>query len=69
MFSPGGMADMQPRGCLCSTIRQAVTACESKETARDERAKEIALWLVAVNFGFVFDFDDFLSALSSSGSM
>ena len=68
MFSPGGMTDMQPRGFLCSAIRQAVTACESKETARNELAKEVALWLVAVNFGFVFDLDDLLTALNMSKS-
>ena len=67
-FSPGGMAEMQQHGCLCSTIRQATTACESKETARQELAKEVALWLVAVNFGFVFDLDDFVPAIAPTAS-
>jgi hypothetical protein len=67
-FSPGGMVDMQQRGYLCSAIREAVTACENRETARGEVAKEIALWQVAVNFGFVFDLDDLLATLSTDSS-
>jgi nicotinamidase-related amidase len=63
LFSPGGMADMVKHGFLCSTIRQAVTAVENKETARNELCKEIALWRVALAFGFVFDLDDFLHSL------
>ena len=31
----------------------------------DTLAKEVALWLVAVNFGFVFDLDDFISSINS----
>lgn len=63
LLSPGGMADMQPRGFLCSALRQAVTAVENKETARRELCKEIGLWRVALAFGFVFDVDDFVAAL------
>ena len=63
LLSPGGMAEMHRRGFLCSTIRQAVTAVENKETARDEHGKQMALWRVAVAFGFVFDVDDVLAAL------
>lgn len=66
MFSPGGMAEMQQRGFLCSTIREAVTAGENKETAREELCKEIALWHVAVNFGFVFDLEDFLKGIDAA---
>jgi hypothetical protein len=61
--SPGGMFDMQKRGMLCSTIRQAVTAIENKETARNEQAKELALWYVALMFGFVYDLNDFIHAI------
>ncbi|RKN65121.1 hypothetical protein [Paenibacillus ginsengarvi] len=64
--SPGGMFDMIRHGIMCSTIRQAVTAIENKETARGERAKEIALWQVALLYGFVYDCDDFISALRGS---
>lgn len=63
LLSPGGMADMQQRGFMCSAFRQAVTAVENKETARKELCKEIALWRVALAFGFVFDVDDFINAL------
>lgn len=63
LLSPGGMADMSQRGVMCSALRQAVTAVENKETARRELCKEIALWRVAVAFGFVFDVDDFVAAL------
>lgn len=63
LLSPGGMADMSQRGVMCSAFRQAVTAVENKETARNELCKEIALWRVALAFGFVFDVDEFLAAL------
>ncbi|MHA1368459.1 MAG: hypothetical protein ACTSWN_01290 [Promethearchaeota archaeon] len=65
LLSPGGMAEMSKFGLLCSTIRQATTAVENKETARGELCKEIALWRVAISFGFVFDLDDFINALLS----
>ncbi len=63
LLSPGGMADMSQRGIMCSAFRQAVTAVENKETARQELCKEIALWRVALAFGFVFDVDEFLQSL------
>ena len=63
LLSPGGMADMSRRGFMCSTIRQATTAVENKETARRQLCKEVALWRVALAFGFVFDVDDFTAAL------
>jgi hypothetical protein len=61
--SPGGMLDMHHRGFLCSALRQAVTAVENKETARQELAKELGLWRVARSFGFVFEVEDFVAAL------
>lgn len=64
LMSPGGMVDMARHGCLCSTIREAVTAVENRETARDEREKQQALWRVSVEFGFVFSLPDFVAALS-----
>ena len=63
LMAPGGMVDMARQGCLCSTIAEAVTAVENRETARDEREKQQALWRVAVEFGFVFALADFLGAL------
>jgi hypothetical protein len=63
MWSPGGMIDMVRHGCLCSAFRQAVTAVENRESARQESHKEAALWAVAMAMGFVFDVEDFLSAL------
>ncbi len=64
LMSPGGMLDMSRQGFLCSTIRQATTAVECRETARDERNKQEALWRVALAFGFVFDVDAFITGLS-----
>jgi hypothetical protein len=64
LMSPGGMLEMSRHGIMCSALRQAVTAVENKETARHELAKELGLWRVAVAFGFVFDVDDFISALA-----
>jgi len=55
---------MSRHGILCSALRQAVTAVENKETARDQLCKEVGLWRVAVGFGFVYDVDDFVAALS-----
>jgi len=66
LLSPGGMAEMSARGMICSALRQAVTAVENKETARGEICKEIALWRVALAFGFVFDVTPFMQALEDS---
>ena len=55
---------MQKYGVMCSALRQATTAVENKETARQELCKEIALWRVALSFGFVFDVDDFVAGLT-----
>lgn len=69
---PAGMVDMSRRGFMCSTIRQAVTAAENRETARREFCKELALWRVALAYGFVFDAAYFIDALrkhSSGGQM
>jgi hypothetical protein len=63
LLSPGGMHEMSSRGLMCSAIREAVTAVENKETARRELCKELALWRVALAFGFVFNLEDFLDAL------
>lgn len=63
LLSPGGMAEMHARGMMCSALRQAVTAVENRESARQEWCKELALWRVALAFGFVFDVDDFTAAL------
>lgn len=63
LMSPGGMVDMRRHGCLCSTIREAVTAVENRETAREEREKQQALWRVALEFGFVFAEKNFRAAL------
>ena len=65
LLSPGGMAEIHKRGIMCSAFRQAVTAVENKETARDETCKESALWRVALAYGFVFDVDDFISGCSN----
>lgn len=64
LMSPGGMLDMSQRGLMCSAIRQAVTAVENKETARRELCKEVGLWRVALAFGFVFDLNDFVTAIT-----
>lgn len=64
LMSAGGMVDMSRRGVICSVFEQAVTAVENKETARRQLCKEIGLWRVSVGFGFVFDVDDFISAVT-----
>jgi len=65
LLSPGGMAEMQKYGLMCSVLREATTAVENKDTARRELCKEIALWRVAIEYGFVFDVDDFIAAVST----
>jgi nicotinamidase-related amidase len=66
LTSPGGMVDMSRHGFLCSTVRQAVTAIENRETVRAETAKQVALWRVALHFGFVYDDADLIAALRSA---
>lgn len=68
LMSPGGMVDLARHGCLCSTIAEAVTAVENRETARGELEKRQALWRVAVEFGFVFSLEDFLAALPAGAA-
>ncbi|MBC8218746.1 MAG: hypothetical protein H8E73_09800, partial [Planctomycetes bacterium] len=68
LLSPGGMAEMHKYGLWCSALRQATTAVENRETARNELCKEIALWRVALAFGFVFDVDDFINAIRGNKS-
>jgi hypothetical protein len=65
LMSPGGMVDMRRTGMICSTLRQAVTAVENRESARTQSHKEEALWRVALAFGFVFDVDDLVVQLNS----
>jgi len=69
LMSPGGIADMARRGLMCSVLRDAVTAVENKETARQELCKEIALWRVALGFGFIFEVDDLVGALGCVSSV
>jgi nicotinamidase-related amidase len=68
LSSPGGMHDMSARGVMCSTFSDAVTAIEHKESAREEWAKKIALWRVAVLYGFVFQTRSFCAALERRGA-
>jgi hypothetical protein len=63
LVSPGGMVDMSQRGIMCSALKQAVTAVESRESARQGWGKEMGLWFVAVCYGFVFDVEDFIRAI------
>jgi len=65
LMSPGGMLEMSQHGVMCSAIRQATTAVENRESARQQWAKELALWRVALAWGFVFDVDALISALTS----
>lgn len=65
LLSPGGMNDMASRGIMCSVIREATTAVECKETARQELVKQIGLWRVGLLFGFVFGVEDVIKALGT----
>ncbi|MBN1623383.1 MAG: hypothetical protein JW903_03355 [Clostridia bacterium] len=63
-YSPGNMNDMADRGLLCSTIREAVTAVENKNSAAAQAHKEYALWVTALKNGFVYDSSDFMNCLA-----
>jgi nicotinamidase-related amidase len=65
LMSPGGMVDMSRYGIICSTIPEAVTAVENKETAREQREKQQALWRVSLEFGFVFPSSELLAVISN----
>ncbi len=64
LMSPGGMLEMSERGLMCSTIREAVTAVENRESAADELHKEEALWRVSLRFGLVFALEPLLTGLA-----
>ena len=64
LMSPGGMLDMSRRGFLCSAVREATTAVENGFSARDEWAKQLALWNIALSFGFVYDQTDLIRRLT-----
>jgi nicotinamidase-related amidase len=66
LMSDGCMLDMFRRGLICSTIRQAVTAVENKESAAGETHKEEALWRVSLMFGMVYDDTDFIAVLKGA---
>lgn len=63
LMSPGGMVDMRRHGFICSTLAEAVTAVENRETARDELEKRQALWRISLEFGFIFHVPDLIGAL------
>jgi len=65
LMSPGGMLDMSRRGFLCSVAKEATTAVECDFSARTEMAKQLALWNVALTFGFVYELSDLTGRLSS----
>jgi len=67
LMSPGGMLDMSRRGFLCSVVKEATTAVECGFSAREEWAKQLALWNVALSFGFVYEQNDLENALSCRG--
>lgn len=64
LMSPGGMVDMSRYGIICSTIPEAVTAVENKETAREKREKQQALWRVSLEFGFVLPLTELFAAIN-----
>jgi len=54
-----GMTDMVRRGFLCTTIREATTAVENRETSEHQLTKERAL----TGIGLIFALDDFIEGL------
>src|ERR1051325_3633351 len=68
LTSAGGLRDMARRWYFCSTIRDATTAVENKESARTEAHKEEALWRISTGYGFVFDAQPFIAALRAQAT-
>ncbi len=60
--NPCGMTDMRRLGYFCTAIRDATTGGETKESARQEWGKEVALSCV----DYVFDSTDLVGALDTS---
>lgn len=65
LMSPGGMVDMKRHGYLCSTVGEAVLAVENEVSTPHRIEYHQALWRVAVEFGFVFNHRDLISALTA----
>jgi nicotinamidase-related amidase len=66
LTSAGGLRDMARRWYFCSSIRDATTAVENRESARTQAHKEEALWRVSTGYGFVFDAEPFIAALQKA---
>jgi nicotinamidase-related amidase len=64
LMSPGGMIDMSRHGFICSTVKEVTTAVENDFSAREEMAKQLALWNTALSFGFVYEQADLEKALN-----
>lgn len=64
LSAPGGMVDMQGRGFMCSAITDAVTAVESRESVQNGLHTEAAYWRISVNYGFLYDSKDLISAIN-----
>ncbi|MDR2687840.1 MAG: cysteine hydrolase [Oscillospiraceae bacterium] len=58
LMSSAGMLDMSRRGFLCSVVKDATTAVECGFSAKEEMAKQLALWNAALSFGFVYEQED-----------
>jgi len=65
LTSPAGMNEMHRKWYLCSTISDATTALENRDSAREEKHKEYGLWRVASGFGFVFDAQSLIAQLNA----
>lgn len=63
LTSPGGMVDMLRRRFMCSTIADAVTAIESKESGREQTQLQTGLWRVGSSFGLVYQSSDIIGVL------
>lgn len=60
----GGMMDMLRRRFMCSTVADAVTAIENRESGRDLGHLETGLWRVGSGMGFVYESAELIRALN-----
>ena len=63
LTADGGMMDMLRRRFMCSTVEDAVTAIECRESGREQLHLQTGLWRVGSSFGFVYQSSDIIDAL------
>ena len=70
LTAAGGMMDMLRRGFLCSTVADAVTAIECRESGRDQGHLQTGLWRVGSSGGgMVYESAELIRALKQPNQL